>query len=81
MERLRVNIPLFRWFPTFASKHGLQNVFSQPSLHVQTTLFKVWHLAKGGSVSAIHPPTEDLKLLLQGEPLLATPFLQKSGGE
>ena len=38
------------------------------------TLSKVWHLVRCGSVSAIHPPHEDLKLLLQGEPILATPF-------
>jgi len=74
MERLYVSIPFFLWFPTFTSKHGLPNVYSQPRLHVQTTLFRVWHLVKGGSISAIHPPVEDIKLLLQGEPILATPF-------
>ena len=48
MERLRVSIPFFLWFPTFTSKHGLPNVYSQPSLNVQTALFKVWHFVKGG---------------------------------
>ena len=38
MERLHVNILCFLWFPTFASKHGLQNAFSQPRLQVQTML-------------------------------------------
>jgi len=41
MERLHVSIPFFLWFPTFTSKHGLPEVYSQPSLNVQTTLFKV----------------------------------------
>jgi len=59
MECLRVSIPFFLWFPTFTSKFGLPEVYSQPSLNVQTTLFKVWHFIKGGSVSAIHPPVSD----------------------
>jgi len=74
MERLHVSIPFFLWFSTFTSKHGLPNIYSQPSLHVQSTLSHVWHLVKGGSVSAIHPPAEDLKFLLEGAPILATPF-------
>ena len=74
MERLRVSIPFFLWFPTFTSKHGLPEVYSQPSLNVQTTLFKVWHFNRGGSVSAIHPPASDLKLQLDGVSYLATPF-------
>jgi len=74
MERLHVNIPCFLWFPTFASKHGLQNGFSQPRLQVQTMLSKIWRLTSSSSISAIHPPAEGLKLLLQGEPILATPF-------
>jgi len=68
MERLHVNIPFFLWFPTFTSKHGLPNVYSQPSLQVQTTLSRVWHRVKGDSVSPIHPPAEDLQFLLEGAP-------------
>jgi len=56
MERLHVSIPFFLWFPTFTSKYGLPEVYSHPSLNVQTTLLRVWHFVKGGSVSAIHPP-------------------------
>ena len=41
MERLQVNFPFFIWFPTFASKKAVQNVYSIPSLNVQTNLFKV----------------------------------------
>ena len=41
MERLRVSIPFFLWFPTYTSKFGLPEVYSQPSLNVQTTLMKV----------------------------------------
>jgi len=74
MERLCVSIPFFLWFPTFTSKYGLQNVFSQPSPQVQISLFKIWHFTNGSSVSAIHPPADDLKLLLKGESILATPF-------
>ena len=43
MERLHVDIPFFLWFPTFTSKHELPNVYSQPSLQVQTTFSCVWH--------------------------------------
>ena len=74
MEHLRVSIPFFLWFPMFMSKYELQDVFSQPSLQVQTSLSKIWHFTNGSSVSVIYPPADDLKLLLKGEPILATPF-------
>ena len=74
MERLHVSIPLFLWFLTFTSKYGLPEVYSQSNINVQTTLFKVWHFSKGGSVSAIHPPITDLKIQVQGVSLLAIPF-------
>ena len=41
MERVHVSIPFFLWFPTFTSKFGLPEVYSQPSLNVQTTLSRV----------------------------------------
>jgi len=41
MERLQVNFPFFLWFPAFASKKGIQNVFSIPSPNVQTSLQKI----------------------------------------
>ena len=81
MERLRVSIPFFLWFPTFTSKYGLPEVYSQPSLNVQTILFKVWHFTKGGSVSAIHPPVSDLKLQQDGVSYIATPFRQGRTGD
>ena len=81
MERLYVSIPFFLWFLTFTSKHGLPDVYSQPLLHVQTTLSRVWHLVNGNSVSTIHPPTEDLKLLLEGATILATPFHKGREGD
>jgi len=81
MERLHVSIPFFLWFPTFTSKYGLPKVYSQPSLNVQTTLFKVWHFVNGGSVSSIHPPIVDLKLQLDGESYMATPFRKGRGGD
>ena len=56
-------------------------MYSQPSLHVQTTLLRVWHLAKGDSVSAIYPRTEDLQILLKGAPILATPFRKGREGD
>ena len=74
IERLQVNFPFFLWFPTFASKKGIQNVFSVPSLNVQTSLQKIWHFSNGSTVSSVHPPADDLKILLKGEPILATPF-------
>jgi len=64
MERVHVSIPFFLWFPTFTSKFGLPEVYSQPSLNVQATLSRVWHLAKGGSVSTIHPPVDNITFLL-----------------
>jgi len=39
MEHLHVSIPFFLCFPTFTSNYGLPEVYSQPSLNVQTTLF------------------------------------------
>ena len=36
MNRLRVNLAFFLWFPTFASKKGMQNVFSIPSINGST---------------------------------------------
>ena len=52
----------------------MQNVFSIPSLNVQTTLFKVWHLQNGTSISSTHPPTDDVKILRKGDSIMATPF-------
>jgi len=81
MERLRVSLPFFLWFPTFTSKHGMPERYKLPSIHVQTTLFKVWHFAKGGSVSAVHPPVTDLKVQVDGRSLLATPFRKGREGD
>jgi len=80
MERLHVSIPFFLWFPTFTSKFGLPEIYSQPSLNVQTSLMKVWHFVKGSSVSAIHPPLDNLTFLLEDVALNATPF-RKGRGE
>ena len=74
MERLQVNFPFFIWFPTFASKKGIQNVYIVPSINVQTNLLKVWHFQNGSSVSSVHPPQDDIKIILKGEPILAPPF-------
>ena len=74
MQRLQVNFPFFLWFPTFASKKDIQNIFSIPSLNGQTSLQKIWHFSNGSTVSSVHPPADDLKILLKGEPILATPF-------
>ena len=74
MNRLRVNLAFFLWFPTFASKKGMQNVFSIPSINVQTNLHKIWHFSNGSTLSSVHPPADDLQILLKGEPILATPF-------
>ena len=81
MERLHVSIPFFLWFPTFTSKYGLPEVYSQSSLNVQTTLMKVWHFIKGGSVSAIYPPLDNLTFLLDDVALNATPFCKGREGD
>ena len=74
MNRLRVNLAFFLWFPTFASKRGMQNVFSIPTINVQKNLQKIWHFSNGSTLSSVHPPAEDLQIILKGEPILATPF-------
>ena len=76
MQRLQVNFPFFLWFLTFASKRGIQNVYTIPSHNVQTNLLKVWHFQNGSSISSVHPPQDDLKLLLKGDTILVTPFLK-----
>ena len=81
MERLHVSIPFFKWFPTFTSRFGLPDCYSKPSINVQTTLFQVWHFTKGGSVSSIHPPVEDLKLQRDGVSYVATPFRKGREGD
>jgi len=48
---------------------------------VQTTLLRVWHLVKGGSVSAIHPPVDNLTFLLEDVAILATPFRKGREGD
>jgi len=52
----------------------MQNVFSIPSINVQTNLQKIWHFSNGSTFSSVHPPADDLQILLKGEPILATPF-------
>ena len=52
----------------------MQNVFSIPNINVQTNLQKIWHFLNDSTLSSVHPPTEDLQILLKGEPILATPF-------
>ena len=42
MERLRVSIPFFLWFPTFTSKHGISDPYSKPSLTIQNILYNIW---------------------------------------
>ena len=74
MNRLHVNLAFFLCFPTFASKKGMQNVFSIPSINVQTNLQKIWHFLNGSTLSSVHPPADDLQILLKGEPILTTPF-------
>ena len=81
MERLRVSIPFFLWFPTFTSKFGMPEVYSKPSINVQTSLMKVWHYVKGGSVSSIHPPSDNLTFLLEDVALNATPFRKGREGD
>jgi len=81
MECLHVSIPFFLWFPTFTSKYGLPSVYSQPSLNVQTTFARVWHLVTGDSVATVHPPVADLTFLLKDVSILATPFRKGREGD
>jgi len=48
MNRLRVDIPFFTWLELFANCSGLKgNIFTLPSVNVQTSLYKTWHLVDG----------------------------------
>ena len=42
---------------------------------------KVWHFVKGGSISAIHPPLDNLTFLLEDVALNATPFRKGREGD
>jgi len=42
---------------------------------------RVWHLVKGGSVSAIHPSVDSLTFLLEDVAILATPFRKGRVGD
>ena len=59
----------------------MPEVYSQPSINVQTSLMKVWHYVKGGSVSLIHPPLDNLTFLLEDVALNAAPFLKGQEGD
>ena len=37
MQTLAINIPFFLWFLTFTSQKGFNNVYTLPSINVQTT--------------------------------------------
>jgi len=48
MNNLHVNIPFFTWLVIFADRLGLQGkIFTLPSINVQTSLYKTWHLEDG----------------------------------
>ena len=42
---------------------------------------RVWHLVKGGSISAIHPLVDNLTFLLEDVAILATPFRKGREGD
>ena len=65
MNRLQVNFPFFLWFPTFASKMGMQNVSSIPSINVQTNFQKIWHFSNGSTLSSVHPPADVMYMSTQ----------------
>ena len=79
MQRLTVNIPFFLSFSIFASQKGLNNVYSIPSINVQTNLHKLWHLDDGTSLLSTHPPNAPVKLSIKDEVLIASPY--KKGRE
>ena len=75
MEHLKVGIPFYVWFPTFTSRYGLPNFYKLPSINVQKSLPKTWHLIDGSSLSSINPPkTQPIKLDVRSESLIASPF-------
>ena len=79
MERVKISFPFFLQFPAFAAKQGLQDVYSQHSLNVQTNLLKIWHFTNDSSLSSIHPPKDDIQIPVKCDLILATPF--RKGGE
>jgi len=62
------------------SKRGLNDVYTFPSIDVQTSLSKVWHLAEGTSMVSVHPPThQPIKHFVKEQTIHAFPY--KSGQE
>ena len=73
--------PFLSLVPYIYLQIWLPDVYSQPSLNVQTALVKVWHFVKGGSVASIHPPLDDLTFLLKDVAHTATPFRKGREGD
>ena len=80
MNRLKVNFPFFLWFITFTSQKGLNNVYTLPSINVQTSLAKVWQLADGISMVFVYPLTHQPIMIFAKEKTVHA-FPYKSGWE
>jgi len=80
MSKLRVDISFFTWLVIFANHYGLENNhFTLPSINVQTSLYKTWHLADGRTQVSIHLPSHPIKVFAKDQQVLAFPY--KTGRE
>ena len=75
MNKLCVDIPFFTWLVIFADRLGLQcNIFTLPSINVQTSLYKTWHLEDGCSQVSIYPPNKPIKIFVKDKQVIASPY-------
>ena len=54
MERLHVSILFFLWFPTFTSKYGLPEVYSQPNIDGVSSIATPFRKGREGDGTATY---------------------------
>jgi len=75
-----VSIYLFSLGLLFLLILGIQdNIFTLPSINVQTSLYKTWHLEDGCHLVSIHPPNQPIKIFVKDKQVIACPY--KTGWE
>ena len=58
MNRLKITIPFFIWFETYASRNNIEIPFKNSNINVQTSQLRKWDTTKHGIIQSIHPPLE-----------------------
>ena len=80
VNKLRVDIPFFTWLVIFIDRYGLKdNIFTLPSINVQTSLYKTWHLENGRTQVSTHPPSTSIKTFVKNKQVITSP--SKTGWE